>query len=86
LWVAHWTTSRRNAELVPALAENFTVVNYARRGRGESTDTQPYALQREIEDIEVLIAEAGGSAHLFGASSGAYDGPAWETASRRQPD
>src|SRR5258708_8849637 len=42
-----------------------------RRGRGESTDTQPYAVEREIEDIEALITEAGGSAFVFGISSGA---------------
>lgn len=45
--------------------------NYDRRGRGESGDTAPYAIEREIEDIEALIAEAGGSACLFGYSSGA---------------
>lgn len=59
-----------NAPLAPELAEHFTVYNYARRGRGESSDTLPYAVEREIEDIEALIAEAGGSAHLYGVSSG----------------
>ena len=59
-----------NAPLVPALAEHFTVYNYARRGRGASGFTEPYAVEREIEDLDALIAEAGGSAHLFGASSG----------------
>jgi pimeloyl-ACP methyl ester carboxylesterase len=59
-----------NAPLVPELAERFTVLNYARRGRGDSGDTLPYAVQREIEDIAALIAEAGGSAHLYGVSSG----------------
>lgn len=59
-----------NASLVPALAEHFTVYNYARRGRGASSFTEPYAVEREIEDLDALIAEAGGSAHLFGASSG----------------
>ena len=59
-----------NAALVPELAQHHTVYNYARRGRGESGDTAPYALEREIEDIAALIGEAGGSAHLFGASSG----------------
>jgi pimeloyl-ACP methyl ester carboxylesterase len=59
-----------NAPLAPALAESFTVYNYARRGRGESGDTLPYAVEREIEDLEALIAETGGSAHVFGASSG----------------
>jgi hypothetical protein len=59
-----------HAPLAAELAGRFTVVNYDRRGRGGSGDTLPYAVEREIEDIEALIAEAGGSAHLFGASSG----------------
>jgi pimeloyl-ACP methyl ester carboxylesterase len=56
---------------LPLLAQHFTVFHYDRRGRGESTDTQPYAVEREIEDIEALINEAGGSAFVFGISSGA---------------
>jgi pimeloyl-ACP methyl ester carboxylesterase len=59
-----------NAPLARALAERFTVYNYDRRGRADSGDTQPYALEREIEDLEALIAEAGGPAHLYGVSSG----------------
>jgi pimeloyl-ACP methyl ester carboxylesterase len=59
-----------NAPLVPELARRFTVYNYARRGRGDSGDTRPYALEREIEDLQVLITEAGGLAHLYGVSSG----------------
>ena len=59
-----------NAPLATELAHRFTVVNYARRGRGDSGDTLPYAVEREIEDIEALIAETGGSAHLYGVSSG----------------
>ena len=47
---------------VKALAEYFTVYNYERRGRGESGDTPPYAVEREIEDIEAVIDEAGGAA------------------------
>jgi pimeloyl-ACP methyl ester carboxylesterase len=57
--------------LVSALSENFTIYTYDRRGRGESTDTKPYDVAREIEDIEALINDAGGSAYLYGASSGA---------------
>jgi pimeloyl-ACP methyl ester carboxylesterase len=60
-----------NAGVAGELSKRFTVLNYDRRGRGESTDTPPYAIDREIEDIEAVIAEAGGSAHLFGSSSGA---------------
>lgn len=52
------------------LAEHFTVINYDRRGRGKSTDTQPYAVEREVEDIEALIDASGGPAFLFGSSSG----------------
>ncbi len=58
-------------QLAPRLSQHFTVFHYDRRGRGESTDTQPYAIEREIEDIEALITEAGGSAFVFGISSGA---------------
>ena len=42
------------------LAKHFTVLNYDRRGRGDSGDTGPYAVEREIEDIGALIVEAGG--------------------------
>lgn len=56
---------------MPLLRQHFTVINYDRRGRGDSTDAQPYAVEREIEDIEALIDAAGGSASLFGISSGA---------------
>ena len=59
---------------MPGLAEllspHFTVYNYDRRGRGESGDTQPYSVAREVEDIEALINEAGGEAFVFGTSSG----------------
>jgi pimeloyl-ACP methyl ester carboxylesterase len=53
------------------LAGHFTVYAYDRRGRGDSGDTQPYAIEREIADIAALIAEAGGEAFVFGGSSGA---------------
>ncbi|GAA0398807.1 alpha/beta hydrolase [Acrocarpospora corrugata] len=55
-----------------ALLENtFTVYTYDRRGRGESSDTPPYAVAREIEDLQALIAQAGGDAYVYGISSGA---------------
>ncbi len=60
-----------NAPLADLLAENFTVFNYDRRGRGDSGDTPPYAVEREIEDIDAVAAAAGGSASLYGTSSGA---------------
>jgi pimeloyl-ACP methyl ester carboxylesterase len=59
-----------NAPLARELAADFAVYNYARRGRGDSGDTVPYVLEREIDDIEALVAAAGGTAHLFGVSSG----------------
>ncbi|HEX5620298.1 MAG TPA: alpha/beta hydrolase [Solirubrobacteraceae bacterium] len=64
------TDRSENAPLAAALAGRFTVFNYDRRGRGASGDTLPYAVAREIEDIEALVAAAGGSAHLYGVSSG----------------
>ncbi len=57
--------------LAGRLARDFTIYTYDRRGRGESSDTLPYAVEREIEDIEALIEEAGGSVYLYGISSGA---------------
>ncbi len=59
------------APLARFLERHFTVFNYDRRGRGESSDTAPYAIEREIEDLEALITKAGGSACVFGYSSGA---------------
>jgi pimeloyl-ACP methyl ester carboxylesterase len=59
------------APLAQFLKPHFTVFNHDRRGRGESGDTAPYAIGREIEDLEALIAKAGGSASVFGYSSGA---------------
>jgi pimeloyl-ACP methyl ester carboxylesterase len=58
-------------QLAALLAEHFTVYTFDRRGRGESGDTAPYAIEREVEDIAALVAEAGGSAHVYGISSGA---------------
>ncbi|HLY31070.1 MAG TPA: alpha/beta hydrolase [Ktedonobacterales bacterium] len=53
------------------LAPHFTVYAYDRRGRGDSGNTPPYAVEREVEDIEALINEASGTAYVFGHSSGA---------------
>jgi pimeloyl-ACP methyl ester carboxylesterase len=60
-----------NAELAQLLAGQFKVYSYDRRGRGDSTDTKPYSVKREIEDIEALVDNAGGSAYVYGKSSGA---------------
>lgn len=58
-------------DIAAMLANSFSVIFYDRRGRGESTDTKPYAVEREIEDIEALVNKAGGKAYLYGSSSGA---------------
>jgi pimeloyl-ACP methyl ester carboxylesterase len=59
------------APLAQELASDLTVLNYDRRGRGPSGDTPPYAIDREIEDIEAVVEAAGGEAAIFGSSSGA---------------
>jgi pimeloyl-ACP methyl ester carboxylesterase len=59
-----------NRRLARVLSHHFTVINYDRRGRGSSSDTQPYAVERELEDIAALIEANGGSAYIFGSSSG----------------
>jgi pimeloyl-ACP methyl ester carboxylesterase len=61
---------KKMEELATLLAERCTVINYDRRGRGDSTEVKPFALEREIEDIAALIQAAGGSASLWGWSSG----------------
>ena len=65
--VDHWI----NVPLAEALADDYTVFNYDRRGRGPSGDTPPYAVQREVEDLDAMIGAAGGSAFVYGSSSGA---------------
>ncbi|MCA1296471.1 alpha/beta hydrolase [Paenibacillus sp. alder61] len=79
--VASAAADHRDAgQLAERLGEHFTVYNYDRRGRGASTDAASYTVEREVEDIQALIAESGGSALLFGSSSGAV--LALEAASR----
>jgi pimeloyl-ACP methyl ester carboxylesterase len=58
-------------KLAALLAQSCTVFHYDRRGRGASTDTPPYAIEREVEDVAALVDLAGGSASVFGSSSGA---------------
>lgn len=58
-----------NVELAAELVPHFTVYTYDRRGRG-SGSTPPYAIEREVEDIEALVDHAGGVAGLYGISSG----------------
>ena len=57
--------------LAKLLAPHFTVFAYDRRGRGQSGDTPPYSVTREIEDLEAVLHEAGGAVYVFGVSSGA---------------
>lgn len=82
--LVHGAFTDRTHPLVAAVAAHlapwYTVLNYDRRGRGDSGDTLPYAVEREVEDLAALVEEAGGSAMVFGGSSGA--GLAAEAASR----
>lgn len=64
-------TRSSTSELAQLLAAHLTVYSYDRRGRGDSADTRPYSVEREIEDIAALIEAAGGSAYVYGKSSGA---------------
>ncbi len=57
--------------LGPLLSDSFTVFRYDRRGRGDSGDTAPFTAQREIEDLDAVVGAAGGSAFVYGISSGA---------------
>jgi pimeloyl-ACP methyl ester carboxylesterase len=61
----------QSGQLAELLAPHFTVFTYDRRGRGASGDTAPYAVEREVEDIAELLGEAGGTAFVWGTSSGA---------------
>jgi pimeloyl-ACP methyl ester carboxylesterase len=72
-----------NTGLATELATDFAIYNVDRRGRGDSGDTLPYAVQREIEDITAVIEAAGGPAHVYGSSSGA--GLALEAAAAGAP-
>src|SRR3984893_4775926 len=62
---------RPSAPVASLLKEHFTVFTYDRRGRGDSGNTLPYAVEREVEDIAALLSEAGGAAFVWGTSSGA---------------
>jgi pimeloyl-ACP methyl ester carboxylesterase len=67
----HRAVDPRMAHLAELLTPDFTVYHYDRRGRGQSTDSPAYEVDREIDDIDALIAHAGGPAQVFGMSSGA---------------
>ena len=65
-----WRSWRGFVELTGLLASRYTVLNYDRRGHGDSGDSPPYAIEREFEDLEAMIGAAGGSAFVWGMSSG----------------
>jgi pimeloyl-ACP methyl ester carboxylesterase len=69
--IVHRATVPSMAQLAELLSKHFAVYHYDRRGRGESGDTQPFSKEREIEDLQALVEEAGGKAMIFGISSGA---------------
>ncbi|MGW8066455.1 alpha/beta fold hydrolase [Streptomyces ziwulingensis] len=64
------STGATVAPLAADLSDRFDVTVYDRRGRGESSDTEPYAVEREVEDLAAVIEAAGGEASLYGVSSG----------------
>jgi pimeloyl-ACP methyl ester carboxylesterase len=66
-----YRASGPSGALAARLSGRFTVYSYDRRGRDGSGDTLPYTVEREVEDIEALVKEAGGSAYVYGISSGA---------------
>jgi pimeloyl-ACP methyl ester carboxylesterase len=68
--IAHRAINPFAVQLAELLAAQFTVIAYDRRGRGESANTEPYAVEREIEDLDAVIAEAGGEALVVAGSSG----------------
>lgn len=69
--LGHRAFNPAGSELASLLGPRFNVVTYDRRGRGESGDTPPYSPAREVEDLDAVIAEVGGSALVVAVSSGA---------------
>ncbi|MEO8759085.1 MAG: alpha/beta fold hydrolase [Devosia sp.] len=65
-----WRASGPAGPLAEQLKDQFTVYTYDRRGRGESGDTKPYAIAREVEDLDAVIAASGGSTAVYAISSG----------------
>jgi hypothetical protein len=70
--------------LAQRLAKDYTVYIYDRRGRGESGDTEPYSIEREVDDLAAVVKEAGGSAYAYGISS-STSSPTSSTPSRWPP-
>ncbi len=71
LVVGAFCTRQTTKALAPMLADHVTVFEYDRRGRDLSSDTAPYAVEREVEDLAAVIDAAGGTAAVYGHSSGA---------------
>ena len=69
--IQHRAVDPSLGRLMELLGSGFTVYRYDRRGRGDSTDTPPYAVDREIEDLAAMIDATGGTSFVFGSSSGA---------------
>lgn len=69
--IQHRAIDSGTARIAASLSSRFAVFHYDRRGRGDSGDTPPYAVEREVEDLAALVQEAGGSAFVYGMSSGA---------------
>jgi pimeloyl-ACP methyl ester carboxylesterase len=69
--VMAWRSSTPQPQLPAALARHFTVITYDRRGKGESGTTDPYAVERECEDLAAVIGAVGVDASVYGFSSGA---------------
>jgi pimeloyl-ACP methyl ester carboxylesterase len=69
--MSHRAINPSAAQLADLLGSKFTIVTYDRRGRGGSSDVQPYAVEREVEDLAAVIEATGGQAFVLGASSGA---------------
>jgi len=65
-----WRASGPSGPLAEQLKDRFTVYTYDRRGRGESGDTKPYAIEREVDDLDAVIDAAGGKAAVYAISSG----------------
>ena len=65
-----WRASGPAGPLAEQLKDRFSVYTYDRRGRGESGDTKPYAIEREVEDLAAVIGAAGGTAAVYAISSG----------------
>jgi pimeloyl-ACP methyl ester carboxylesterase len=66
----HRAIDQAMGQVATMLAPSFSVIHYDRRGRGDSGDTPPYAVEREVEDLQALIDGVGGAARVFGGSSG----------------